>query len=199
MPDSRNVAILIFDDVEVLDFAGPFEVFNAAGRLNRQDLLNVYTVAQRSPVVARGGLSINPHHTLEDCPPPDILLVPGGRGARSLLEDAALLDWLRIQAGRVELLLSVCTGALLLGQAGLLDGLGATTFHTELDLLRSIAPAAHVVGDRRYVDNGKVVTSAGISAGIDMALHIVTRLLGEEHARATAAHIEYRWLPGDRA
>ena len=117
----RNVAILIFNDVEVLDFAGPFEVFSTAARLGDPSPFKVYTIAEhKRPIVARGGLSLNPQYSLEDCPPPDILLVPGGQGTRPLMEDTALLSWIHRQAGRVEHLLSVCTGALLLARAGLL-------------------------------------------------------------------------------
>lgn len=189
----RNIAILLFDEVEVLDFAGPFEVFSVAARINGEPpLLHVYTVAQHSPVITRGGLSVTPHYALADCPRPDILLVPGGWGTRPLLHDAALLSWIARQAEGVELLLSVCTGSLLLGKAGLLDGLRATTHHSAFALLREHAPAAAVVEDERFVDNGRVITSGGISAGIDMALHVVGRLFGAEHARATAAHMEYR-------
>jgi transcriptional regulator GlxA family with amidase domain len=190
----RNVAILLFDEVEVLDFAGPFEVFTVAARVQAESpAFNVYTVAQASPVNARGGLTILPQFTFMDCPRPAILLVPGGRGTRPLL--AAVLAWIIAQAAEVEHLLSVCTGALLLGKAGLLDGLVATTYHTAFDLLREVAPGTTVDESRRFVDNGRVITSAGVSAGIDMALYVVARLLGEEHARATADHMEYRWLP----
>ncbi|MBN2469438.1 MAG: DJ-1/PfpI family protein, partial [Anaerolineae bacterium] len=177
----RNVAILLFDEVEVLDFAGPFEVFSVAARVNGEPpVLNVYTVARQNTVSTRGGLRVTPHYTLADCPRPDILLVPGGWGTRPLLHDAALLEWIARQAEGLELLLSVCTGALLLGKAGLLDGLRATTHHSAFGLLREHAPAALVVEDERFVDNGRVITSGGISAGIDMALHVVARLLGAE-------------------
>ncbi len=192
----RNVAILIFDDVEVLDFAGPYEVFTVAARVgDGPPPFDVYTVAPTSPVSARGGLAIMPHYTLAECPRPDLLLVPGGQGTRPLLADDALLTWIAARAAGAELLLSVCTGALLLGKAGLLDGLRATTYHTAFDLLRAVAPKATVDEDRRFVDNGRVITSAGVSAGIDMALHVVARLLGADHARATAAYMEYRWQP----
>jgi transcriptional regulator GlxA family with amidase domain len=195
----RNVAILLFDNVEVLDFAGPFEVFSVATRYGDPAPFAVYTVGVTSLVAAVGGLSVNPTYGLADCPPPDILLVPGGVGVRALLDDAALLAWLRTQADRVELLLSVCTGSLLLGQAGLLDGLPITTHHSVYDLLAEIVPTAQVVSDRRFVDNGSVITSGGISAGIDMALYVVARLLGPDHARQTADHMEYRWQPVDPA
>ncbi len=193
---SRNVAILIFDDVEVLDFAGPFEVFNVTGEVLEPPPFRVYTIAETAKAIqARGRLSINPHYTIHTCPPPDILLIPGGIGTRRLLHNQLILDWIKAQAGRVEYLLSVCTGALVLGQAGLLDGLGVTTHHTTFDLLRQIAPLARVHEDRRYVDNGRIITSAGISAGIDMALYVVKKLLGEAGQQAALVEMEYRWQP----
>jgi len=191
----RNVAILIFDDVEVLDFAGPFEVFNVTGEVIEPHPFNVYTVALAAfPVYARGKLNITPAYSIDDCPPPDILIVPGGLGTRPLLESEALLNWLREQVDEVEYLLSVCTGALLLGKAGLLDGLEATTHHTAFKLLRELAPKAQVIENKRYVDtNGKIITAGGISAGIDMALYVVHKLLGEEALAATLTEMEYEW------
>ena len=199
MPDTRGVAILIFDNVEVLDFCGPFEVFSVASSRCDPPPFRVCTVAGvAGPVIARNGLSVNPDFTLENCPPPDLLIVPGGQGTRPLLKDRALLDWIREQDSRCELTLSVCTGSLLLAQAGLLEGLRATTHWGSLDLLASLAPSTRVLDDARYVDNGRIITSAGISAGIDMSLHVVERLLGSEHAALTARHMEYDYWPAGR-
>ncbi len=196
MTGPRNVAILIFDDVEVLDFAGPFEVFSVAGRGQEPRPFSVYTVAgQAGPVTARGGLSVNPRYTTGDCPPPRILVVPGGSGTRLAVEDEALVAWVARTARQAELALSVCTGSSLLGRAGLLDGLAATTHHSAFDFLRESAPGAHVITDRRFVDNGAVITSAGISAGIDMALYVVARLLGAQAAADAARYMEYDWRP----
>lgn len=196
MTKQRNVAILIFDDVEVLDFAGPFEVFNVTGEVISPAPFNVYMIAEKAdPIKARGKLSINPHYTLNNCPTPDILLIPGGIGARPLLNNADLLSWIKTQAEKVEFLLSVCTGALLLGKAGLLDGLEATTHHTAFDFLREITPNTIVHEDRRYVDNGKIITAGGISAGIDMSLYVVAGLLGEDNLQATLDEMEYTWTP----
>jgi transcriptional regulator GlxA family with amidase domain len=194
---SRNVAILIFDGVEVLDFCGPFEVFGVTGRRGEGEApFTVYTVAEKPGAInARNGLSVNPAHTFADGPPPDIVLIPGGQGTRPLLNNAAVLDWIRVQSERVELLLSVCTGALLLGKVGLLDGLSATTHFGSLDLLAEIAPAATICPDERYVDNGKIVLSAGVSAGIDMAFYVVAKLLGAEAAAETARYIQYDYWP----
>ena len=190
----RKVAILIFDDVEVLDFCGPFEVFSVTGVLEPPPPFTVYTVAEaRHPVTARNGLSVNPRHTLEDCPAPDILLIPGGLGTRREMHNRALTDWIARRAEKAELVLSVCTGALLLAQAGLLDGLEATTHHGAMDLLRETAPRTRISPEKRFIDNGQVIVSAGISAGIDMSLYVVARLLGENEALKTARYMEYDW------
>lgn len=191
----RNVAILIFDDVEVLDFAGPFEVFNVPGEVLDFKPFNVYTIAENNyPIHTRGGLSVTPAYSIYDCPRPDILIVPGGLGTRPLLKNTALLDWLKEMSEQVELLLSVCTGALLLAKAGLLDGLSVTTHASAFDLLGQLAPSATICADKRYVDNGKIITAGGISAGIDMALHVVHKLLGQAAIDATLKEMEYQWM-----
>jgi transcriptional regulator GlxA family with amidase domain len=190
----RNAAILIFDEVEVLDFCGPFEVFSVTGRQQEQLPFNVYTIAEKSgPVLARNQLSVNPRYTLADCPAPDILVVPGGWGTRREMNNAALIDWIKAAAAKAELVLSVCTGALLLARAGLLDGLQATTHRGALDLLREIAPKTAILDGRRVVDNGRIIVSAGVSAGIDAALHVVARLHGQAAAMETARYMEYDW------
>src|SRR5262245_58397379 len=196
---TRNIAILIFDDVEVLDFCGPFEVFAVTGERDNSKPFHVYTVAETDrPVLARNGLSVNPAYSFANCPKPDTLLVPGGQGTRALIHNSVVIDWIKQQSQQVELLLSVCTGALLLAQAGLLDGLHSTTHHTAFDLLRQIAPTSHVLESERMIDNGKIILSAGISAGIEMSLYVVSRLLGEQQAQETVAHMEYEWLPTSR-
>ncbi|HEY0603910.1 MAG TPA: DJ-1/PfpI family protein [Herpetosiphonaceae bacterium] len=193
MSQPRNVAILIFDEVEVLDFCGPFEVFGVT-RLREEAPFNVYTVAERmEPVLARNGLSVNPRYMIDDCPSPDLLVIPGGLGARKEMHNPVVIEWIKRCADPAELVLSVCTGALLLANAGLLNGLAATTHHGAFDLLRAAAPQTEVREGERFVDNGKVITSAGISAGIDMSLHVVARLLGEDAAMETAERMEYRW------
>lgn len=191
---SRTVAILIFDDVEVLDFCGPFEVFGVTGSRTDPPAFKVYTVAEKpGPILARNGLSVNPSYTLADCPPPDILLVPGGIGTRREMHNPILQDWIRQCARSAEAVLSVCTGALLLATSGLLEGLAATTHHSAFDLLRQVAPNTTIYPDKRFVDNGHIILSAGISAGIDMSLYVVSKLLGEAVARDTAEQMEYRW------
>ena len=190
----RTLGILIFDDVEVLDFAGPLEVFSVTGRNLKSMPFHVFTVTPHpGSVLCQNGLSVNPRHTFLDCPTADILVIPGGWGTRKQLENAPMIEWIRAQSEHVEVLLSVCTGALLLGKAGLLDGLDATTHFAALDLLKTIAPKANVFDDRRVLDNGKIVVAAGVSAGIDASLHIVARLLGRAEAVETARYIEYDW------
>ncbi len=191
---NRTVAILIFDEVEVLDFAGPFEVFSVTRELAGDRLFNVHTVGVTPGTIrARNGLKVVPDYTLESVPAPDLLIVPGGQGTRALLKQGALLDWVRRTAAQAEIVASVCTGSLLLAQAGLLAGLPATTHYECFDLLRSIAPTATVREDVRFVDQGRILTAAGISAGIDLSLHLVARLHGVETAQRTARYMEYRW------
>jgi transcriptional regulator GlxA family with amidase domain len=188
----RNVAILLFDEVEVLDFAGPFEVFAVADELRGHEAFNVFTVAENIETIrARNGLKVVPHFSRESCPSPHVLIVPGGAGTRPLLNKPALLEWLRLKAKHAELTMSVCTGALVLAKAGLLAGLRATTHHDCYDLLRELAPNTEVVTDTRFVDNDRILTAAGISAGIDCSLHVVERLLGANTAAETARHMEY--------
>lgn len=201
----KNVAIVLFDKVEVLDFAGPFEVFSVCGAHGEnQGHFNVYTVAERSPVVARGGLSISPTYLFENCPTPDIFLVPGGGGytdsgvpfgSRKEMDNPVMLQWVTTQNKTAELVLSVCTGSLILGKAGLLDGLTATTHWKAIDQLIAAAPNASVVDDQRWVDNGRVILSAGVSAGIDMSLYVIQKLLGKTVAAETARGMQYdHWM-----
>ncbi|WP_127533284.1 DJ-1/PfpI family protein [Paenibacillus kobensis] len=189
---ARNVAILIFDDVEVMDFCGPLEVFSKA---SLDAYFNVYTVAEnRSPVLTANQLSVNPAYSIEDCPVPEIVLVPGGIGAWREMHNDVLTDWIRRMYDCAELVLSVCTGALLLARANLLDGLRITTHHFAYkDLRKAAPPTAELLEGVRYVDNGKVILSGGISAGIDMSFYVVARLLGEAHAADTARRMEYDW------
>ena len=196
----RTVGILIFDDVEVLDFCGPFEVFSVArpGGENGDEakLFDVLTIAEEERTIhCRGGLLVQPHHAIADHPPLDLLVVPGGQGTRRERLNDHLLDWIAAQAGSAELTTSVCTGAFLLAERGLLDGRRATTHWASVEWMRGQYPAVTMLADTRVVDEGRVITSAGISAGIDMALHVVARLHGEETAAWTARRMEYDW-PG---
>jgi transcriptional regulator GlxA family with amidase domain len=194
----RNVGILIFPDVEILDFCGPFEVFASATLPAQTEggaetrLFKVFTVAERPEIITcRGGLLVQPNHTLEDHPPLDLVVVPGGYGTEREQENPVVLDWIARQRGTGALTTSVCTGAFLLGAAGLLHGLRATTHWSTIEGLRTHLPTTDVLADARVVDEGEIITSAGVSAGIDMALHVVRRLHGDEAARRTARDMEY--------
>jgi len=197
----KNIAIVLFDKVEVLDFAGPFEVFSVCGAKGESPgHFNVYTVAEKSPIAARNGLVVVPQYLLHDCPTPDIFLIPGGGGfhhdgspygSRREMDNPVLLDWIRGHNQSAELVLSVCTGSLILAKAGLLEGLSATTHWKSIDQLRAIAPNTTILDDQRWIDNGRIITSAGVSAGIDMSLYVVSRLLGKEVADQTARHMQY--------
>jgi len=195
--EKKRVGIVLFENIEVLDFCGPFEVFSVT-RLNeerrREELspFEVLLVAEKNvPVVTTGGMKVIPEHTFDSCPKLDILVVPGGWGTRKELKNPAMLNWLRICASEVETLTSVCTGSMLLGFAGLLNGRHATTHWRSLDWMRESFPSVTVEYDKHVVEDGRIFTSAGISAGIDMALKVVERYCGEEIAQATARYMEY--------
>ena len=196
-----SVGIFIFDDVEVLDFAGPFEVFSRTRTVAGSDSrrtddsapFETFTVARtRDAITAIGGLKVLPHYSWADTPAIDILVVPGGFGTRALLTDEPALAWIRETAARAHQVTSVCTGALLLARLGLLQGKRATTHWAGLDLLASIDPTIHVQRERRVVHDG-VFTSAGVSAGIDMSFTVVEQICGREVALETAHYIEYPW------
>lgn len=194
----RMVLVALFDDVDTLDFCGPLEVLSITGqRATGPVPFTVSTVAERQspPILTRSGLSITPFYTYANAVQADILIIPGGLGARHEHNNPATIDFIKQQAVGAKLIVSVCTGALLLGAAGLLAGLQATTHHNAFDELAEIAPECTIVRNQRYVDNGKIITSAGITAGIDTALYVVQRLFGPETARETAAHMEYNWQP----
>lgn len=191
-PHVRQVAILVYPGVELLDFAGPGEAFSAArGPTGRA--FRVFTVAKtKDPLVSQGFVRITPEFSIADCPKPDIVVIPGGNVPDG---DAELQTWIKECAKSTELVMSVCNGALLLGRTGLLDGLEATTHHGSLESLALGTPDARVFSNRRFVDSGKVMTCAGVSAGIDGALHVIRRMLGEKAARDCAWYMEYEWRP----
>ena len=202
--DRKQVGIVVYEDVEVLDFCGPFEVFSVT-RLNedkRRDEpspFQPFLVAEtRSTVVATGGMKVVPDHDLDSCPPLDVLLVPGGWGYRQQMTNERLLRWIVERSKQVETLASVCTGALMLGKAGLLDGKRATTHWRFLDSMQESFPQVAVEKRLHFVQDGNFFSSAGISAGIDMALRVVLRYCGEAVARATARHMEYPFPDTDQ-
>lgn len=188
----RRVAILVYPGVELLDFAGPGEVFASAAH---RGAFEVFTVAAtREPVVSQGFVEVTPQYSIADSPHPDLLVIPGGN-AGSVIDNPELMAWVTKTAAKAEAVMSVCNGAFILARAGLLDGLEATTHWSSIDALRRAAPRTRVLDDVRFVDNGRVVTSAGVSAGIDAALHLVSRLVGEKTAKGTARYMEYRYQP----
>jgi transcriptional regulator GlxA family with amidase domain len=201
--ERKRVGIVVYEDVEVLDFCGPFEVFSVT-RLNeekrREELspFQAFLVAEStSPVVATGGMKVVPDYDLDSCPKLDILLVPGGWGFRPQMNNDRLLKWVADRSREVETLASVCTGALLLGKAGLLEGKRATTHWRWLDSMQEMFPKTTVEKGLHFVEQGAFFSSAGISAGIDMTLRLVARYYGDTVAKATARHMEYPYPDTD--
>lgn len=197
---SLHVGILVFPDVEVLDFAGPFEVFSVAARVCKRDLgieqaFRVSLIgADREPIEARHGMRILPHFGFDDAPEADLLIVPGGLMAQPLACQKTR-TWVTRMSDEAALIASVCTGAFLLASLGMLESRPVTTHWEDIDDLRAQFPALEVKENMPFVDTGRVVTSAGISAGIGMSLHLVQRVLGAGVAAATARQMEYDWVP----
>ena len=194
-----NVAILIFNEVEVLDFSGPYEVFSRTRTIKGSDSrkntdsapFNPFTIAMdKNLIVATGGLKVIPDYSLDNSPKIDILVIPGGYGTRPLLNNENLLNWIIKISKEVNIVSSICTGALLLAKSGLLDGKRATTHWGAIAALKSISNSINVITNRRIVDDG-IITSAGVSSGIDMSFEIVSKLFGEEVASDTAKYIEF--------
>jgi transcriptional regulator GlxA family with amidase domain len=185
-----NICFYLQDGVEILDFAGPMEVFSYAG-------FQVFTVSRKKgSLVSQGVLKIIPDYSIDDAPPSDILAFFGGNTGPSVA-DEAVIDWIRSRKTATRYFFSVCTGAFILGKAGLLDSLTATTHFTVIEPLRKALPSTRVLENVRFVDNGNVITTAGISAGIDGALHLVAKLKGDEVAKDVAEYMEYdKWAPG---
>jgi putative intracellular protease/amidase len=197
-PNPRRVAIVIYDGVEILDVAGPAEVISVADQFagdDRGHALEVYTVARTAdPITAQGFIKIVPQYTIGDAPRPDLVVVPGG-DVSGLSDDPQLMTWLTQASAASEATLAVCTGALPLAQRGMLDGLEITTWVDAIADLRALAPKARVSQGRRFIDNGRFITTAGVSAGIDGSLHLVARLFGRRVADQTARYMEVRWTP----
>jgi len=194
-----NVAILIFDGVQIIDYTGPYEVLGSWGRRN------VYTVAENADTVTTSmGMKVIPNYTFENQPKPDILVIPGGgysnpdpngRGVAKQMVNEKVIRWIQENAKDAKYVMSVCNGAFLLAKAGLLEGLEATTFHGMINDLNEFAPTAKLVYDKRFVDNGKIITTAGLSSGIDGALHLIEKIDGIGWAKRIAAGLEYNWQP----
>ena len=197
-PKTRNVGILIFDGVELLDFCGPYEAFTAVARYGDEKPFNTFTVAEQDgPVASAAGTRFLPDYTFATAPAIDILVVPGGMGTRREIDNPVVINWIRAVAGEAELTTSVCTGSFLIARAGTLgDGSKATTHWGSIERMREMFPGVEVLENVRFVDDGIVVSSAGVSAGIDMSLHVIERLAGVEAAESSARLMEYDyWKP----
>jgi transcriptional regulator GlxA family with amidase domain len=187
-----NIGVALFDGAEELDWAGPWEVLAAWAEQWPDDGVHAFTLAREDrPVTCAKGLRVLPDETWETAPPLDLLVYPGGRGTRRELQDEAVLDWIRGLAAGETVVASVCTGSLVLAAAGLLDGKPATTHWGSLEVLPTLGNEIEVRPDDRFVDNGSILTAAGVSAGIDMALHLVARLHSTERAREVRRYIQY--------
>lgn len=190
-PERKKAAILIFEGVQIIDYTGPYEVFGQAG-------LNVYTVAvSADPITTSMGMRVTPSFTLETAPAPDVLIIPGG-GVTNTQNDPKVIKWIQENAKQAQYVLSVCNGAFILARTGLLDGLSATTFYGLIDGFVAFAPKTTVVTDRRYVDNGKIITTAGLSSGIDGSLYVISKLMSKAAAQMVALNMEYNWQPDSK-
>ena len=186
-----RVAVLVFPGVELLDFAGPAEIFAGVRDEDGEASFDVYTVApSKNSLKSLRFLSITPQYDPSDAPAPEILVIPGGN-VETVMNNQPTLDWIKKQAEAKCLVFSVCNGASILGKLGLLDGLQVATHHDNMALLQFIAPKANCLADRKFVDNGQIVTAAGISSGIDAALYVVSRLNGAEAAKRVGSYVEY--------
>ena len=193
-----SVGLLLFDEVEVLDFAGPFEVFSLAeNRVDQGKIFQVHTISERPEAVsARNGLKVQADFRFDNHPELEVLIVPGGYGAEQIeIHNKRVLQWIKKQAGTCSITASVCTGAFLLAASGVLTDQQVTTHHLDQGDLQKQFPSLKVLADKKFVDAGRVVTSGGISAGITMSLYLVARIAGREVAEATARRMEYDWSP----
>ncbi len=187
-----NIGIYIYENAEVLDFSGPFEVLSTAKRLSDQSWSISLVSEHHAPVLARGGFQILPHQSIAADTQFDVLIVVGGIHDAEV-KKSAVINWIQHQASQAQYVVSVCTGAFLLAEAGLLDGLSVTTHRQDIADLKAQYPALNVVTNQRWVEQGRILTSAGISAGIDMTLCLVAKLVSPELAKKTALQMEYDW------
>ena len=197
-----TIGIFAFDDIEVLDLCGPFEVFSTARPVGEHDdnahLFDVLVIGdEQRTVKCRGGLLLTPNATIDNHDPLDILVLPGGPGARRERHNQRVISWIRAQDERTQILASVCTGAVFLAEAGLLTNRRATTHWRWMDWTRAQYPEIELISGNRYIDEGHIVTSAGVSAGMDMSLHLIERLRGDAVAVWTARRMDYRWPSTD--
>ena len=194
-----NIGIYLYNEVEVLDFSGPFEVFTTAARVytrmepNAPKLFEVFLIAEKEGLVAaRANYNVQPHYTIQNHPKVDVLIIPGGVHTHEM-EKQNVIEWIAKLSPQTNLTASVCTGAFLLAKANLLDGKSVTTHWEDIPDLQAMFPSLDIKEEIAWVDNGHIVTSAGISAGIEMALHLITKLAGKELAVKTARQMQYTW------
>ncbi len=188
----KNVGIYLFNDAEVLDFAGPFEVFSVSSELQNHSLFNVFTFAEKSGIVkAVNGLQVKPDYDFSNCPDIDILCIPGGDGSNAVVKNETVLNLLDSKIKTAEITFSVCSGARVLAKLGLLDGLNYTTHHQVMPDLQKLAPTAQLDKNARFTDNGKILSAGGISAGIDLSLYLVEKLCGKQVSDTTRIYMEY--------
>ncbi|HQR39464.1 MAG TPA: DJ-1/PfpI family protein [Blastocatellia bacterium] len=192
-PTPRNLAILLFEGVQIVDYTGPYETFGHAW--DNGPMFNIYTVAAKpGPITTAMGMVVTPTYTFANCPKPNVLVLPGGNVDPNA-SNPEVIKWVQTTSRDAEFVMSVCNGAFFLAKAGMLDGLTATTYHSMIDDLQKAAPTCKAVYDERFVDNGKIITTAGISSGIDGSLHLIERLAGKGVAQNAALGMEYNWQP----
>jgi transcriptional regulator GlxA family with amidase domain len=188
----KHFGIFLFDDMELMDFAGPYEVFTAVNLALEEMLCKVYTISETgSTIKTINGLQVLPDFSIDNSPQPEILVIPGGNGTRQLVNNLSFIQWLKSSAEKSEIVFSVCSGARLLAKAGLLEGLEFTTHHLVYEDVAQLAPSAKLKKEKRFTDNGKVMTAGGITAGIDLSLYIVEKLFGLSTAKKVQVYMEY--------
>lgn len=186
------VGIYLFNEVELLDFAGPFEVFSVTAELNNYRLFNVFTITENGGQIRTvNGLRVGPDYNFTNHPPIDLLIVPGGAGTKGEMTKEPVLKWLKEQYETSQNTMSVCSGTRLIGKLGLLDNMEMITHHEVIEDMKNIAPRAIIKKDARFTDNGKILTSAGITAGIELSLYVVEKLYGKKIADKTIIYMEY--------
>lgn len=200
----KVVGIFVFNEIEILDFCGPFEVLSVtrldeSKRLETISPFDIKLISRtKDVVVTTGGMKILPDFDFDTCPKLDILIIPGGMGTRKLMYEKKVLNFIKTKKKEIELLTSVCTGSLILSNTGLIDGINATTHWKSLSRMEEEFKNVKVCKDKHFVEDGNIITSAGISAGIDMTLYIVKKYFGEDIARATAKHMEYKYTEDNK-
>ena len=188
----KNVGIYLFNKVELLDFAGPYEVFSTTSESNDNKSFRVFTISEDGGAIKSvNGLIVIPDYSFSNHPKIDILIIPGGEGTKAEIKKKKVMEWVNKTQGSAEIMATVCSGARIPAVLGLLDGLEATTHHSVIDDVKKLAPNVIIDHTKRFIDNGKIMTSGGISAGIDLSLHIVKKLCGEDTAQKTMEYMEY--------